>query len=136
MKAPSSLGASVVLIGLAAAAGAPPQGTPTHDDVIKQMLATLDRIATTLESITTQESADAAKPQLQKSSKEWLAVRAKAEKLPPPSREEKDRLEKEFKGKLDAAQKKLAGEVMRGKNIPGGPEALQEIRSVLIKQMK
>lgn len=131
MKALSSLGASLALIGLAAAGEA-----SAHDDVIKKMLLTLDKISTTLESITTQESADAAKPELQKSTKEWLAVRAKAEKLPPPSREQKERLDKEYKGKLEAAQKKLAGEVIRVKNIPGGPEALKEIRSVLVKQMK
>lgn len=131
MKALSSLGASLVLIGLAAAGGA-----PTHDDIIKQMLTTLDKITTTLGSINDQETADAAKPELQKSGKEWLAVRAQAEKLPPPSREQKERHEKEFKGKLEVAQKKLAGEVIRVKNVPGGPEALKEIRSVLVKQMK
>jgi len=63
-------------------------------------------------------------------------VRAQAEKLPPPSREQKERLDKEFKEKLEVAQKKLAGEVIRLKNIPGGPDALKEIRSVLVKQMK
>jgi len=131
MKAICSTVAVLALIGLAGAGGA-----PTHDDIIKQMLTTLDKIATTLASITNQESADAAKPELQKSAKEWLAVRAQAEKLPPPSREQKERLDKEFKEKLEGAQKKLAGEVIRLKNIPGGPDALKEIRSVLAKQMK
>lgn len=131
MKALFSTIAVFILIGLAAAGG-----EPTHDDVIKRMLATLDKITTTLASINNQESADAAKPELHKSGKEWLAVRAQAEKLPPPSRQQKHRLEKEFKGKLEAAQKKLAGEVIRVKNIPGGSEALKEIRSVLVKQMK
>ncbi|MCI0682284.1 MAG: hypothetical protein L0Y71_09285 [Gemmataceae bacterium] len=131
MKALPSIAVVFALVGLAAAGGA-----PTHDDVIKRMLATLDKITTKLASITNRESADAAKPELQKSAKDWLATRAQAEKLPPPSREQKEKLEKEFKGKLEAAQKKLAGEVIRVKNIPGGPEALQEIRSVLVKQMK
>lgn len=131
MKTLCSCGAILVLIGVTAAGGA-----PTHDDVIKQTLATLDKISTALESITTQESADAAKPVLQKSTKEWLAVRAQADKLPPPSPEQRERLDKEFKEKLVAAQKKLAGEVIRVKNIPGGPEALKEIRSVLVKQVK
>ena len=44
--------------------------------------------------------------------------------------------EKEYKSKLESAQKKLYGEVSRVQNIPGGPEALKEIRSVLDKRMK
>ncbi|GEM_PF-4769326 len=112
-------------------------GGPTHEEVAKQLLTVMDKISVSLASITSQESADAAKPELRKAAKEFLAVRAQAEKLPPPSREEKNRLEKEFKGKIEAATKKLAGERVRVRNIsPGGPEALEEIRSVFDKRLK
>jgi hypothetical protein len=89
-----------------------------------------------LTTIKTEESADAAKPELQKAAKEWVALRGQAEKLPPPSRMEKERLEKEYKPKLEAAQKKIYGEVTRVQRIPRGPEALKEIRSVLDKREK
>lgn len=111
-------------------------GASTHEDVVKQMLTSLEKMSTTLTSITGQESADAAKPELRKAAGEFGAARTKAEKLPPPSREQKDRLDKEYKGKIEAAKKKLDGEVVRVRNVPGGPDALKEISSVFAKRMK
>jgi hypothetical protein len=108
--------------------------TATHDDVVKQMLGVLDKLSKSLTAINSQASADAARPELKKLAKEWMQTRQAAEKLPPPSREDKDRLEKEYKGKLEAAQKKLYGEVVRVRMVPGGPEALQEIRGVLARK--
>ena len=128
--------APLVVLVAAAAALAVGVDAATHEGAIKQVLAVQDKISATLASITNQETADAAKPELQKSAKEFVTLRAQIEKLPPPSREEKDRLEKEYKGKLEAAQKKLSGEVIRVQNIPGGQAALKEIRSVLEKRMK
>ena len=129
--------ATVALVALLAAVGLAAGGGPTHEEVTKQLLAVMDKITVSLASITSQESAEAAKPVLRNSAKEFLAVRAQAEKLPPPSREEKNRLEKEFKGKIETATKKLAAERVRVRNItPGGPEALEEIRSVFDKRMK
>jgi len=118
-------------------AGLPAGDAPlSHEEVVKQMLASMDKITTTLTSITNEESAEAAKPGLRKAAKEWVALRAKVEKLPPPPREEKERLDKEYKEKLVTANKKLTAEKTRVDNIPGGPEALKEIRSVFAKPMK
>ena len=108
----------------------------SHEDVVKQMLASMDKITMTLTSITNEASADAAKPGLRKAAKEWAELRAKVEKLPPPPREEKERLDKEYKEKLVTAKMRLTAEKTRVENIPGGPEALKEIRGVLAKQMK
>jgi hypothetical protein len=131
MKTLLSVGVLVLFISLA-----PAGGEPSHEDVIKQMLAGLDKITMSLTTITNEESAEAAKPELRKAAKEWVELRAKVEKLPPPPREEKDRLDKEYKEKLVTARKKLVAEQIRVQNIPGGPEALKEIRSVLAKPMK
>ena len=127
---------AMLAVILATLAGAAQEAPPTHDEVVKQMLATLDKLTTTLEPIMNPQSAEAAKPELKKTAKSWLELRAKAEKLAPPTREEKTRLEKEYKGKIEAAQKKLFAEVFRVQNVPGGNEALKEIRGVLQKQMK
>src|SRR5262249_11400258 len=124
------------VVGLMVAVALVHGGAASHEELVKQMLSNLDKMTATLTTITTQESADAARPELQKAAKEWVALRGQAEKLPPPSRMEKERLEKEYKGKLEAAQKKLYGEVTRVQNIPGGPAALKEIRGVLDKRMK
>jgi hypothetical protein len=108
----------------------------SHEEVVKQMLASMDKITMTLTSITNEESAGAAKPGLRKAAKEWVELRAKVEKLPPPPREEKERLDKEYKEKLVTANKKLTAEKIRVDNIPGGPEAIKEIRGVFAKPMK
>src|SRR5262249_32604223 len=128
MKSLLSVGVLVFFISIA-----PAGGEPSHEDVVKQMLAGVDKITMSLTNITNEESAEAAKPELRKAAKEWIELRAKVEKLPPPPREEKDRLDKEYKDKLVAARKKLVAEQIRVQNIPGGPEALKEIRGVLAK---
>jgi len=131
MKSLLSVGGLVLFISMA-----PAGGEPSHEDIVKQMLAGLDKITMSLTTITNEESAEAAKPELRKAAKEWVELRAKVEKLPPPPREEKDRLDKEYKEKLVTARKKLVAEQIRVQNIPGGPEALKEIRGVLAKTMK
>ena len=122
----------LVVVGSLALAG----GDVSHEGVIKQMLGIQDKITSTLASVKDQASADAAKPELQKSAKEWATLRGQAEKLPPPSQMEKERLEKEFKSKLEDAQKKLYAEVIRLRKVEGGTAAVKEIRSVLDKKVK
>ena len=58
-------------------------------------------------------------------------MRTKAESIKPPVKEEKERLEKEYKPKLFEAQKKLFGEIGRVKLLTGGQVALKEIRAVM-----
>jgi hypothetical protein len=131
MKSLLSVGVLILFIS-----SAPAGGEPSHEDVVKQMLAGLDKITMSLTTITNEESAEAAKPELRKAAKGWIELRAKVEKLPPPPREEKERLDKEYKEKLVTARKKLNAEKIRVENIPGGAEALKEIRGVFEKQMK
>src|SRR4051794_32879495 len=106
------------------------------EDVLKSMLGTMDQITKTLSGITDEDTAKAARPELKKSAEEWQAVRKKAEHLPPPSKEEKDRLAKEYKKKLEDSQKKLFEEISRVQGVPGGKAALLEVSKVLGKQPK
>jgi hypothetical protein len=105
-------------------------------DIVKELLETMDKLTMQLEAIKDEDTAKASKDELRKSVSYWLEVRKKAEKMKPPSKEEKDRLEKEYKSKLQAAQKKLFGEIARVKSVPGGPDALKEIRGLLGKNPK
>ena len=73
---------------------------------------------------------------LRKAAGKWQLIKKKAEGLPPPSKEEKDRLAKQYKTKLEEAQKKLFGEVARVSAIAGGRQALLEISGVLEKKGK
>jgi hypothetical protein len=106
------------------------------EDVIKQVLDTMDSLKTTLATIQDEETAKSAQPGLRKAAGKWQLIKKKAEGLPPPSKEEKDRLAKQYKTKLEEAQKKLFGEVGRVSAIPGGRDALLEISSVLDKKTK
>jgi hypothetical protein len=104
--------------------------------VVVQMLEVMDKLTASLATVKDQETAEAARPELRKLTKEWTALRDKAEKVPPPAPMEKERLEKEFKPKLEAAQRKLSGEVGRLRLIPAARPALEEIRSVLTRPTK
>jgi hypothetical protein len=104
------------------------------EEVVKQMIATMDSLTTTLATIRDEESAKAAQAHLRKAADKWQLVKKNADKLPPPEKQEKDRLAKEYKPKLEQAQKKLFGEVARVSAVPGGRAALLEIRAVLDKK--
>ena len=90
----------------------------------------------TLATVTDEETAKNSHPELRKAAGDGNLIKKKADGLPPPSKEEKDRLAKEYKPKLEEAQKKLFGEVARVSVIPGGRQALLEISSVLEKKDK
>jgi hypothetical protein len=106
------------------------------EDVIKQVLDTMDSLKSTLATIQDEDTAKSARPVLHKTVEKWQLIKKKAENLPPPSKEEKDRLAKQYRTKLEDAQKKLFGEVGRVSAIPGGRDALLEISNVLDKKAK
>ena len=126
-----SMAILVFALGVAAAG----EGSP-YEKAIQKMIGSLDEIAVTLKTIIDEDTAGAAKPDLRKSATVWMDTRAKAEKLQPPGREEKVRLEKLYKPKLEESMRKMFSEVRRVENIPGGKEALKEISGVLKKDDK
>ncbi len=104
------------------------------EDVVKEMLGLMDELTKSLASIKDEETAKAARPELQKAATRFVELRKKSETRKPPSREEKDRLEKEYREKLQVAQKKLNAEVRRVEDVPGGRTALKEIKAVFDKK--
>lgn len=121
-----SVGIILVALGIAAAG----EGSP-HEQVIQKTLGTLDAIAAELTKIVDEESAVAAKPELRKAATTWAEIQARAKKLQPPDKDEKARLEKLYKPKIDETLKKLLIQKVRVEVIPGGKDALKEISSVL-----
>jgi hypothetical protein len=104
--------------------------------VVKEMLATMEKMTTSLSTVKDEATAEAARPDLRKAAASWLEVKHKAKNVKPPTQEEKDRLQREFRDKIQAAHKKLFGEIARVKGVPGGPKALAEISSALAKNSK
>jgi hypothetical protein len=96
----------------------------------------MERMTTSLGTIKDEETAKAARPELRKAAEHFVTIRKKADILKPPTKEEKDRLEKEFRPKLDEATKKLLAEIGRVEPVPGGKEALKEIRAAVNPELK
>jgi hypothetical protein len=127
---------SALLVLLAFLPGARGGDKAQFEDVVKQVLETMGSLTTTLLTIRDEETAKSAQPELRKTAGQWRLIKKQAEGLPPPSKEEKDRLAKQYKTKLEEAQKKLFGEVARVSIVPGGRAALLEISGVLEKKTK
>jgi hypothetical protein len=117
---------SLLLLGVAYAGD-----SLRHEAVIKELLASVDKIAEVLGTVKDEESAKSAVPVLRKRAKEWDVIRKKAEAQPPPSAEERDKLTKKLLPDVEATRKKLFAQVGRVKQLPGGRIALQEISAVL-----
>ena len=126
-----SVGILVIAAGFAGAV----QDSP-HEKALKDAVASLDQIGATLKTIANEESAGAARPALKKSAAAFLEARAKGDKLPPPEKDEKERLKKIYKAKLEEALRKIRVESGRVEQIPGGREALEEIKDVFKKDSK
>src|ERR1043165_1128829 len=104
---------------------------PTHEQVIQKMIGSLNEISKILKSIEPEDTAKKARSELRKAATNWIEARAKAAKMQPPERQEKERLAKIYKPKIDEALKKLFVEMGRVEVIPGGKEALKEISEIL-----
>jgi len=112
-------------------------GKDPTEEVVAQMLGQLEKLADTLGSLKDEDTVTAAKDSLKKNVQSFIELRAKAEKLPPPSREVKDRLAKEYKGKFVAVQEKLMLEITRVRtSVPGGREAVKEISALLGRETR
>lgn len=111
------------------------EGSP-YEQALQKVVDSFEKIGASLKTIVDEDSATAAKPELKKAANTFLEARAKAEKMQPPEKDEKVRLEKLFKPKLEEAMKKMFTEVRRVELIPGGKDALKEIAGVLKKDRK
>ena len=111
------------------------EGSP-YEKTLQQMIASADSIGKTLKTIMDEDTAMASKPDLRKANTTWVEARDKAAKLEPPERDEKIRLEKLYKPKLEEALKTMFSEIRRVEVIPGGKDALKGIAGVLKKDGK
>ena len=118
---------------LTAALGLTARGgdTAAFEDVLKDMISTMDKLTATLTAVKDEATAKAAHPELQKNTAHFAAIRKKAENLRPPNKEEKEKLDKEYRPKLVESHKKLLGEMARVSRVPGGKETLKELSELL-----
>jgi len=101
-----------------------------YEEVLQKLLGSINQIGKTLEGITDEKSADAARPDLRKATEEFRATRKKSEELAPPAPEVRERISKKYQPEFEKARKDLVGQVARVQRVPGGKAALAEIRGV------
>jgi hypothetical protein len=106
------------------------------ESVVKSMLGAMGKMTQVLTTITDEDTAKSARPELKKVAQEWSALRKRAEDTPPPTKQEKDRLAQAYKSKVEDAQKKLFNEIGRVQLIPGGKDALTELAKSLTPAKK
>ena len=126
-------GVGILLVS--AGIGAASQDSP-YERSLQSLIASYEKIGAALKTIVDEESANAAKPELRKSAAAVFDARAKASKLEPPEKDEKLRLEKQYRPKLEKALNLAQAEARRVELIPGGKGALKEIAGVLRKESK
>jgi hypothetical protein len=107
-----------------------------HEAIVKDMLATLGRVNKILEEITDEDTAAAARPDLKKAGLRLRDLRKKALQVKQPSKEEKERLEKQYRGKFAVVLDRLRVESRRVREIPGGADAVKEIAAEVEKKGK
>jgi len=100
----------------------------TFDSVMKEMLSTLDKMTTALESAKDDATAKTAKPKLVTISGQMQDLQEKAKKLGNPPPDEEKKLEEKYKGEMDGVTKRLVAEVTRLKGQPYGKELLDAIQ--------
>ena len=122
-------GVAMMMVSVCLLAAAEQNG-PALADIVKEVLATMDKMTSQLSTIKDEPSAEAARPELRKSAAVWSELHTKAQNAKPPSKDERDRLQKEYREKLMEANKKLLAEIARVKGVPGGRKALDEVKEI------
>src|SRR5262245_39463770 len=100
----------------------------SHESLIKEMIAAFNDAADILATIKDKASADAAKPKLKKLGDKIRDIEARMDKLgKPKSKDQKEKVNQLIEKDFVAACDRLATELARIADVPGGPEALKEL---------
>ncbi|HEV2948546.1 MAG TPA: hypothetical protein VGX70_14315 [Gemmataceae bacterium] len=104
---------------------APSQGGSSYENVVKELIATLNMLTDVLGTVKDEPTARAAVPEVKKVMGRFDEINKKAKALPQPEKEEKDRITKLYRPKLQEAVRKEKAEAARVKSIPGGKELVE-----------
>jgi hypothetical protein len=99
----------------------------SHDAVMRDQLRALDEMATIVETIRDQPSADAARPRLRALRPRMEALRKRADALGQPAPDVRDRLQAKYRSEVERVTGRLSGSMLRIIFVPGAREALAEL---------
>jgi hypothetical protein len=111
-------------------------GDTPHEEIVKSMLTTMGNLTKTLTLIRDEETARSSKDELKKSVDQFRLLRKKSESMKPPASEEAERLSKQYKSKIEEAQKLLFRQIERVQTVEGGKQALGDIPRVFAPEKK
>lgn len=121
---------SCVGLGVAIYAFGPSMGMTffdSHDAVVRDQLRALDEMATIVESIRDQPSAEAARPRLRALRPRMEALRKRADALGQPTPEVRDRLQAKYRSEMERVTGRLSASMLRIIFVPGARDALAEL---------
>jgi hypothetical protein len=105
-----------------------PNEKVTFETVLKDMIDTLDKMTTAMESAKDDATAKTAKQKLVTIAGQMQELQEKAKKLGNPTPDEEKKLEERYKVRLDDVTKHLVVEVTRLKGQPYGKDLLDAIQ--------
>jgi hypothetical protein len=117
-------------MGYWALAGLPAQAQKSispYEAIVKDILEATQKMTTVLVTIQDAATAANARPELKKAAEKFIEVRKKAEELKQPNLEERERVSRAYRTKLEQAVNRFLQERSRVAAIPGGRDALQEL---------
>jgi hypothetical protein len=99
------------------------------EKVLNDRIAFLKETTEILKTVKDKKTAKAARPKLKKMGKKYAELARRSQKLTKPSQEEGRALQKKYQKKITAATAALKKETGRVKEVPGGKEALAELKA-------
>ena len=108
MLRPVSL--ATVLITCALLAGC---GGDSHEAVMDDMIAQMNKVTAVLKTVKDEASAEAAKPKLEAIGKDMKKLKERADKLGDPAKEKEEALKTKYEEKMKEAMTGLMQEMMR-----------------------
>ena len=105
-------------------------GDPTHEDVARDAIGTMNEFSAVLAKITDKASAEKHVKELEALSAKMKATKAQMEKMGEPSKEAEEAMKKKYDADMQAAMQKMMQESIR---ISQNPEIMAVVQPVLEK---
>ena len=105
--------------------------TSPYEEVVVQLMTSLEKMTKLLVEVKDGPSAEAARPQLKQAAAEFVDIRKKSEKLKQPDKAERDRITAKYQKKLAEVVQKLSSEVRRVGGIIDARSVLKEVDEFL-----
>jgi uncharacterized lipoprotein YehR (DUF1307 family) len=102
----------------------------SHESLTKDAIKLTNEMADVLESIKDKDSAEKAKPKLEKLAEKFKDLKKRMDKIGKPDKAKEEALEKKYKSDAEAAGKRLVTALGKAAAVPGGADAIKSLGSL------